>query len=168
MTARYLSAFVIIFFMTARNNFSQKEKNRIASQQHNEISRKYIAKPSSSFEDTLTIKTFAAVFFKPDSVQLQRIKEVNKPMVFASLTHDCHFQMRFVRNELSKSYPKIKIINTDNARYLLFIKEDKSDTCIDLNKNNDICGVYIFNRIKNPQLMDMTNADTELEFYFKK
>ena len=168
MTARYLPAFVIIFFLTACNNSSQKEKNQIASQQHKEITRKYIAKPPSSFDDTLTIKTSAAVFFKPDSVQLQKIKEVNKPMVFASLTHDCHFQMRYSRNVLSKEYPQIKIINTDKARYLFFVKEDKSDTCIDLNKNNDICGVYIFNRLKNPQLMDMTNAETELEFYFKK
>jgi hypothetical protein len=168
MTPRYLGTFVIIFFMTACNNPSQKEKNRIASQQQKKISRKYIANPPSSFEDTLTIKTVAAVFFKPDSNQLQKIKAVNKPMVFASLTHDCHFQMGFARNELSKNYPKIKIINTDNARYLLFVKDNKSDTCIDLNKNNDICGVYIFNRLKNPQLLDMTNADTELEFYFKK
>ncbi len=89
-------------------------------------------------------------------------------MVFEGLMHDCFFQMRNAHVVLKKYYPKIKIIETTKARYLLFVKHDGTDTCIDLNKNNDICGMYIFNTTKKPQLVDMTNVDTELEFYFKK
>ena len=89
-------------------------------------------------------------------------------MVYEGLMHDCFFQMRYSHIVLKKYYPKIKIIETTKARYLLFVKHDGKDTCIDLNSNNDICGMYIFNTTKNPQLVDMTNVDTELEFYFKK
>lgn len=89
-------------------------------------------------------------------------------MVFEGLMHDCFFQMRNAHIVLKKYYPKIKIIESTKARYLLFVKEDKSKTCIDLNSKNDICGMYIFNTEKNPQLVDMANVDTELEFYFQK
>lgn len=158
--------FFVALFLSC-NNDSKKKKEQ-SPNEHKELTRKFISKPPSSFEDTLTIKTTSAVFYKPDSVQLEKIKAVNKPMMFEALEHDCFFQMRNAHIVLKKYYPKIKIIETANARYLLFVKEDKSATCIDLDHNNDICGMYIFNMKKDPQLVDMPNVDTELEFYFKK
>jgi hypothetical protein len=168
ITARLcLLIFFAALFVSCNNRSKQKNKQTITPE-HKTLQRKFITKPPSSFEDTLTIKVSSAVFYKPDSVQLEKIKAVNKPMVFEGLMHDCFFQMRYSHIVLKKYYPKIKIIETTKARYLLFVKQDGKDTCIDLNHNNDICGMYIFNTIKNPQLVDMTNVDTELEFYFKK
>ncbi len=155
------------FFLSCNNNSAEKNKP-IVTPEHKTLARKFISKPPSSFEDTLPIKNPCAIFYKPDSIQLEKIKAINKPMVFEGLMHDCFFQMRYSHIVLKKYYPKIKIIETTKARYLLFVKEDKSDSCIDLNSNNDICGMYIFNTKKNPQLVDMTNVDTELDFYFKK
>ncbi len=156
------SALLVSCHNNPKNNSGQPAK------EHKELSRKFIAKPASSFNDTLIVKSPAAVFYKPDSVQLEKIKALNTPMVFKSLEHDCFFQMRNAHMVLKKYYPKIKIIETTSARYLQFVKQDKSSTCIDLNSNNDICGMYIFNTRKDPQLADMTNVDTDLEFYFKK
>src|SRR5215469_6871527 len=36
-------------------------------------------KPASSYQDSLTIDFRAAVFFQPDSLQMQKIKSVNEP-----------------------------------------------------------------------------------------
>jgi hypothetical protein len=166
MAVKFATAIVFAALLLSCNNDSGK--NNKSAEPHKELTRKFIAKPPSSFEDTLTIKNPAAVFYKPDSAQLEKIKAVNTPMIFKSLMHDCFFQMRNAHIVLKKYYPKIKIIETTKARYLLFVKENGSDICIDLNHNNDICGMYIFNGRKDPELADMTNVDTDLEFYFKK
>lgn len=130
--------------------------------------KQFLKKPPSSFEDTLAITFPSAVFYNPDSLQLEKIKSINNKMIFESLTHDCFFQMRNARMVLKKYWPHIHIIETSKARYLLFIKADGSKTVIDLNAKNDICGIFIFDRLKDPELIDMMNVDTELGFYFKK
>ncbi len=167
MKLKLTVAILFATLLVSCNNNPKSDSGQPAKE-HNEITRKFIAKPPSSFQDTLTIKNPAVVFYKPDSAQLDKIKAVNTPMIFKSLMHDCFFQMRNAHIVLKKYYPKIKITETTKARYLLFVKEDKSSTCIDLNGNNDICGMYIFNTQKDPELADMTNVDTDLEFYFKK
>jgi hypothetical protein len=37
---------------------------------------------------------------------------------------------------------------------------------IDLNTQNDPCGIFIFDGHKKAKLADMTNIDSELGFYF--
>jgi hypothetical protein len=125
-----------------------------------------IKKPASSYNDTLRISGLCAVFYSPDSVQMNKIRAVNKVAVFAMLTHDCHYQMEYSRVVLEKYWPKIRIIETSRARYLVFEKMDKSKICVDLNDKNDICGVFLFDGKKEPVLADMPNIDTVLGFYF--
>jgi len=127
-----------------------------------------LLKPPSSFADTLVIQNPSAVFYTPDSVQLDKIRAINKKMIFESLMHDCFYQMRNARLVLQKYWPRIRIVETSKARYLLFIKADKTKTAIDLNSKNDICGIFLFDSKQDPELIDMMNVDTELGFYFKK
>jgi len=127
-----------------------------------------IKKPSSSFSDTIVIDSKAAVFYSPDSLQMVKIKAVNEKQTFAMLTHDCFYQMQNARTVLKENWPGIKIVEASKARYLLFIKADKSRLCIDLNEKNDICGLFLFDREKAPVLADMPNINTVLGFYFKQ
>ena len=39
---------------------------------------------------------------------------------------------------------------------------------IDLNTQNDPCGILLFDGRQAPRLVDMTNIETELGFYFSK
>lgn len=127
-----------------------------------------IQKPPATYSDTLTIAVNAAVFYNPDSIQMEKIKGVNKEMVFKSMEHDCFFQQRNAKMVIAKYWPKVKVIESAKARYLLFVKSDKSNSLIDLNTKNDICGIFLFEKDKSPILIDMMNVDTELGFYFKK
>jgi hypothetical protein len=127
-----------------------------------------IKKPGSSFSDTIVVTANSAVFYSPDSLQMEKIKEVNEKDIFDMLTHDCHYQMQNAHLVLKKYWPKIKIIEASKARYLLFIKINKSKMYIDLNDKNDICGLFLFDGKKGPVLVDMPNIDTELGFYFSK
>jgi len=129
--------------------------------------QKTILKPSSSFTDTLVVNTISVVFFKADSLQLEKFEKIVSPMAFESIKHDCFYQMGNTRTVLKKSWPKVNIADAFNKRYVLFVKEDGSKVCIDLDKI-DVCGVILFNKKKDPQAtVDMTNIETELRYYFE-
>ncbi len=127
-----------------------------------------IKKPGTRFTDTIIIKANSAVFYSPDLVQMEKIKNVNEKANFDLLTHNCHYQMENARVVIKTHWPKIKIIEASAFRYLLFQKTNNSKVCIDLNDKNDICGVFLFDGKKDPVLVDMPNIDTQLGFYFSK
>ena len=125
-----------------------------------------IKKPPSSFSDTVIIDQESAVFYNPDSLQLEKIKSVNEKRVYETVTHDCYYMMQNARNVIRQHWPRIRIVEVIKARYLLFLKKDKSKTVIDLNAKNNICGLYLFDTKKDPEPVDMPNVDTFLGFYF--
>lgn len=124
-------------------------------------------KPASSFGDTLVIEKISAVFFHPDSVQLEKYKAVAVKLKYATSEHDCFYQMRNARSVLQKNWPKINIVECRNARYILFIKKDNSKIFVDLD-SRDICGLLLFDRQKDPLVTDMMNIDRDLEYYFRQ
>ena len=144
------------------------KKNNYPKEKKSEAKPAIIKKPGSSFLDTIMVDSKSAVFYNPDSLQMGKIKAVNEHATFAMITHDCFYQMQNARIVLKKYWPQIKVIETSKARYLLFVKGDHGKVCIDLNNKNDICGLFIFDREKDPMLVDMPNINTVLGFYFKK
>lgn len=127
-----------------------------------------VKKPPSSFDDTITIDRRSAVFYSPDSMQMKRIKAVNENVIFETITHNCYYQMQNARIMLEKYWPQIRMIETSRARYLLFVKRNKSKICIDLNNKNNICGIFLFDEERDPVVVDMPNINTALGFYFRK
>jgi hypothetical protein len=125
-------------------------------------------KPSSSFRDTLKINSPAAVFYRPDTLQLEKIKLATDAKIFDGTMHEYFYLIRNAHNVLRKYYPNLKIIDAQNFRYLLFIKADKSVDCIDLDAIRESYGLFIFNSNKLPQFVDMANIDSALGFYFSK
>jgi hypothetical protein len=139
-----------------------------AEDKHVPVSTDGSGKPASGLTDTLIINFPTAVFFEPDSMQWEKIKQVTDTATFDSFEHDCFYQMRNARKVLKEYYPQVKITETVSARYLLFEMNNGSLHCIDLDKVSDPCGIFLFTPEKEPHPADMTNIDTELGFYFKK
>lgn len=125
-------------------------------------------KPASSFSDTIRINYPAAVFYSPDTIQLEKIKSVTEPGIFESLNHDCFYQMRYSRIAITQYWPNIKIVEIKNARFILFISQEGASEIIDLDLKNDPCGVLLYDGHQKSKLADMTNIESELGFYFKK
>ena len=123
-------------------------------------------KPGSSYSDTIKITSSAAVFYSPDSIQLEKIKAITDTMIFEGTMHDCFYQVRNSRNILNRSYKHIPIIEVKNARYITFEKITGEKEYVDLDTQNDPCGLFIFNGRESHKRVDMTNVDTELGFYF--
>ena len=126
------------------------------------------SKPPSSFSDTIVVNIPSAIFFNPDSLQLIKIKAITDSMVFKSMEHDCFFQMRNARNIIDKYYLGVEIINLTKARFLLFEYKNGIKELIDLDSNNDPCGIYLFDGSRKPVITDMTNIETALSNYFEK
>ena len=126
-------------------------------------------KPGTNCTDTLKISSTAAVLYAPDSIQLEKMKAGTDPKIFESMMHDCFYQLRNSHEVIKKYYPQVAIIEVKNARYLLFEKvAGHHKEYVDLNTYNDPCGIIIFDSNKAPRLVDMTNIETELGFYFSK
>jgi hypothetical protein len=125
-------------------------------------------KPPSSFSDSLFIDSRSVVFFAPDSVQMENIKEVNEEVIFESLEHDCYYQMRNARQVIEKYWPGLPVKLASKDRWLVFRRIHGADSIVDLNHINDICGIFLFDPGKNPVRITMTNIDSELGFYFSK
>lgn len=123
------------------------------------------SKPPSNYEDTLVIDFAAAVFYYPDSLQLLAIKKITDPGVFESSMHEYFYQIRTAQISIKKNWPKLKIIEAKNYRYIFFNKQDNARNCIDLNTKSDAYGLFLFEPHKIPLLIDMTNAETEVSFY---
>jgi hypothetical protein len=135
---------------------------------NNEQQAGKINKPTGNFPDTLTIHAPAAVFYNPDSLQLEKIKKIIQKNEFESEVHNCFYLVRNAQIVLKKDWPQVHIIETSRNRWLLFIKDDKSHTLIDLDNKGDMCGLFLFDGKKEPELADMMNIDTALGFYFSK
>lgn len=151
-------------FVSCTNSTRQQGADEENDKFKNTIHRK----PPGSFTDTISIDFPAAVFYIPDSIQLEKIKAITDTMGFQSITHDCYYQMKNSRNVLKKNWPNIKIVEIRNARYIFFMQAGGGKEIIDLDSQNDPCGVFIFDGNKQALLADMMNIDSELGFYFTK
>jgi hypothetical protein len=154
----------ILLFITScntRGNKVSKEKNNTALDQSRP------AKPPAHTRDTLLINFSAAVFYHPDSLQLEKIKSNTQPGVYDATMHEYFYQMRNARMSIKRDYPELKIVETKNIRFLLFKGKDDDSEYIDLNSKNDPYGLFLFQPGKKPHFADMMNIDTELGFYFK-
>jgi hypothetical protein len=161
----FISLHIYLLAMSCRDGSSQNGYDQKKTESTKRDIRK---KPASSFQDSLLIESRSVVFFEPDSLQMEKIKSVNEKMIFESLTHDCFYQMQNARKVLEMNWKGMQVMLASKIRWLVFRKSNGADSIIDLNNINNICGIYLFDPQKNPVQIDMTNIDTQLDFYFRK
>ena len=147
---------------SSNSSHNDKEKNSSSSRQLAQT------KPPSNFPDTMQIDFPAAVFYLPDSLQLEKIKELTDSAIFEATMHEYFFQMKNARMSITRDWPRLKIVEAKNVRFLLFQGKDNDFTYLDLDTRNDSHGLVLFHPDKKPHFADMMNIDTELGYYFKK
>jgi len=158
----YIVSVLSLTASCSSNPVQDKEKKASPS------SHQVLTKPPSNFQDTMLIDFPAAVFYLPDSLQLEKIKELTDSSIFEAAMHEYFFQMRNARMSIKRDWPRLKIVEAKNIRFLLFKGRDNDSTYIDLNTKNDSHGLFLFQPGKKPHYADMMNIDTELGYYFKK
>lgn len=155
---------VLLLIFSCNSNCGQKNKEAKSPS----VTLPAITKPPANFQDIIEINFPAAIFYHPDSLQLEKIKEITAPAVFDATTHEYFYQMRNARISIKRDWPEVKIVEAKNVRFLVFREKGKDPVFIDLNTRNDPYGLFLFQPGKKPYLADMMNVDTELGFYFKK
>jgi hypothetical protein len=168
LACRFLTLRFLALLLLASSCSGPIEKKPAQEDSGGKDKQPIIKKPASSYNDTVRVTTDAAVFYSPDSTQMEKIRSVNQKATFDMIVHDCWYQMKNAREVLRTYWPKVRVVDVSQARYLLFEKADKSRICIDLDEKNDICGIFLFNRKKAPALIDMPNVNTALDSYFKR
>jgi hypothetical protein len=162
----FLSAIIIcIVFSCANDHAFDKVKLQTADSVDAKKTKSVSRKPAATYQDTLMINVSSAVFYSPDSIQLQKIKQFTDSVVYIGSMHEYFYMMRNARAVIKKEWPGLKIIEAKNYRYLLFIKKDGSKQCIDLDNYENSHGLFVFDRKKSPLLVDMMNVDTQVSFY---
>ncbi|HWB24044.1 MAG TPA: hypothetical protein VG738_01130 [Chitinophagaceae bacterium] len=155
----------VLLFACSNNNATGKHKDSTSAVAGR---AKFIKKPAATYQDTVIVDSPAAVFYYADTAQLEKIKAQVDTTVYKGIMHDYFFQMRYDHITIKKLWPKLKIMDCKNCRYLLFTRKKGEKECIDLNTKNDAFGLFVFDGIKSPEEVDMTNMETEFSFYLKK
>lgn len=163
-----LKAKIVCVLISACLACSEQVKQKSAADMPKPPADTIRVKPPSHFQDTLIVIGPAAVFYYPDSLQDYNIQMMTDPAVYNSSIHEMFYQMRNAKIVLHKYYPSLLIREARNVRYLWFKGADQKSQYIDLNTKNDARGMFIFDSKQAPRLVDMTNIETELGFYFKK
>src|ERR1043165_9196756 len=155
---KYCLLFYSLFFLMPgcmnSNTAIQKENTKISTP-------KKIQKPPSSFHDTVTVQPMSAVFFEPDSLQLEKLKQISDERIFKGTMHEYFYQMRNANNFLKRFNPKLHVVWVKTARFLSFCKFNKTFSIIDLN-NYEAKGLFVFDGKKEPVLIEMTNVETQV------
>lgn len=174
MFGRNYHLIAIVFFsvlsginISCQGNTPSARENIKRSDSANEKIKRVLHKPPSTTQDTLKISTAAAVFYSPDSLQLEKIKEQTDHRIFSGSEHEYFYMMRNARMVIKKTWPNLKIVECTHDRYILFIKKDSSKEYIDLNKYDDRYGLFIFDGKKSPMPVDAMNIETQASFYLK-
>ncbi|MGE5520117.1 MAG: hypothetical protein ACM3VS_09355 [Candidatus Dadabacteria bacterium] len=147
--------------------FACSSKKQSATIEPIKHTQKHVEKPGSTYQDTLFVSTAAAIFYKPDSIQLQKLKAAEDDQVFKGSMHEFFYMVRNAHIFLKQNWPRLKVVESANIRYLGFLEDKKIVKVIDLDKEQDPIGMFVYDGHKNPLLIDMTNIDTQVPDYFK-
>ena len=118
--------------------------------------------------DTVVIKEKAVLFFHPDTLQIQRIQAKNPELNYENQAHDCQVMINNARLVLRQNYREIKELDNKGARYLLCIRNDNSNICIDMNAPAELCAIYAFDPDNDPYPVDPKDAETAFKNYFHR
>ncbi len=166
MSTVFSAACLLFMNSSCNNNAGSKTEEKDTVKTTRTV--KAFTKPPGTYPDTLTINYPAAVFYQPDSLQLSRIKATADTMFYESSMHEYFYQVLTARKLLKRTWPWLKIIESKNYRFLLFINKNNTRECIDLDTKNDSHGLFVFDGKKAPIMVDMTNTETQVSFYLQE
>jgi hypothetical protein len=168
MKRKYQQSMFYLFLVYLSLLVSCAEKAGSNKQEKQQESLPAKTKPGATGSDSLRVNAASVIFFEPDSIQLEKIRQITEDRIFKSNVHDFEFQSYTVKMYVKKNRPDLKVFRAKNFRYIVFVKSDNRNEVIDLDKIADAWGMYVFDPKKEPQLSDMMNVDTEIPRYFSK
>jgi hypothetical protein len=168
---KFLLLFSFILSSCATNDKNQEtntETNLSSADTAHQVDtsqKQLVTKKLSSDSDTLTIATKSAVFYQPDSLQIEkRMKETGEEN-FRAGADDYIYYVNTSADYLEKQ--GLPVIDAKNKKYLKFIMADKKVQLIKLDTLAELWGMYLFDPTKTPNFADITVIEDDYKRYFK-
>lgn len=120
---------------------------------------------NSAATDTLVVDRKAAVFIDPDSLRIEKQKKQVGEEDFYMGADDYLFYMNTAREFLDSV--KLATLNAKDKKFIKFIRNDKTQQIIRLDKLEELWSIYFFDPTKKAKQIDMTMIDEEYKSYFK-
>ncbi|RNI31832.1 hypothetical protein EFY79_21050 [Hanamia caeni] len=115
--------------------------------------------------DTLTIDRKSAVFFQPDSLQMEeRMKKVGEKD-FRAGADDYIYYINISAEFLEKQ--GLPVMNAKGKKYLKFVTSDKKAELVKLDTLSELWGMYLFDPEKKPHYADIIEIEDDYKNYFK-
>jgi len=115
-------------------------------------------------QDTLLVDNKSAIFYVPDTLQIENIKKKIGEENFYTAADDYVFYDGLAHHFLDSL--KMPIRNIIGPKVLKFIKKDKSYSSIRLDTVQEFWGLYFFDPTKKEVKVDMTDIKNEYAKYF--
>lgn len=115
--------------------------------------------------DTLVIDKNSAVYYRPDSLQLERWKKQSGDKDFAVITDDWSYYMNTSNEYLMST--SIPVEDASGKKILKFVKADQSVTLIKPDTLKHYWGVYLFSPAKEPMFADLVTIEEVYKSYFE-
>lgn len=144
---------------------TRKDKEKAPQAEIDGINQSGMVKEPILNADTLVIDKKAAVFYQPDTIQIEiRKKEIGEDK-FMIGADDYLYSMHIAYNFIDSA--RLTMLDAKGKRFLKFVTADKSQQIIKLDTLPELWGLFLFDPIKKPKLVDMTIIDEEYKSYFK-
>lgn len=155
---------MVLTITACQNQVQEKPKEPAATS--NGIAELHIAlTPDPEPSDTLTIDEKSAVFFQPDSLQIERRKKKAGETDFYAGADDYIFYMNSALQFLDSV--KLKTVEARDKKYLRFVGRDASQQLIRIDTLSELWGMYFFEPSKTARLANVLDIDESYSSYYK-
>ena len=115
--------------------------------------------------DTLTVNNKTAVFFQPDSAQMEEQKRVVGSRKFMSGVDDNISNVSTSTQYLAQQ--GLPVVEAIDKKFIKFVSADNTVQVIKLDTMQKLWGAYLFDPKKAPQVADIAKIDKDFKRYFK-
>jgi hypothetical protein len=166
----YKSVFLAFFTLISCNQIlNHKEDNldsvTTISEKKVENKKKDNAEISSNRIDTIVVKNQTAIIIEPTDKQIEkRKKEVGEEDFYIGAG-----DYMWYLNESTETFRKNKlnVLNIKNGKTIKFEMENGNNAILELNGEDELWQIYLFDPKLKPKKIDMTDSENEYKTYFK-
>ena len=166
----YKSVFLAFFTLISCNQIvNHKEDNldsvTTISEKKVENKKNDNAEISKNRIDTIVVKNQTAIIIEPTDTQIEkRKKEVGEEDFYIEAD-----DYMWYLNESTETFRKNKlnVLNIKNGKTIKFEMENGNNAILELNGEDILWQIYLFDPKLKPKKIDMTDSENEYKTYFK-
>lgn len=152
---------------TQKVNHNEENLNRITTISGKKVENKKnenteIAKNKI---DTIIIKNQIAIIIEPTDKQIDKRKKAVGEEDFYIGADDYMFYLNESIETFRKN--KLKVLNIKNGKIIKFEMENGNNAILELNDEDELWQIYLFEPKLKPKKIDMTDSENEYKTYFK-